>query len=176
MMNVTGQQSNQATRVLPCAAAAAFVGEKLYAINVPENFALLTIAFCAIAALPADVADFSPPIEIDQSCHLLAIDLRGSISKLLFKCLFQDRDIAVLTKYERHDQPVIASADLAVGTVIAEKCLAAPTGYIRRSPGERCGFALNNGRQMAHVAGCDQFALADRLNCASYGNAIHNDH
>src|SRR6476646_7349658 len=104
---------------------------------------------------------------------MATIDLRRSEAEFFFKSLFEHADIAVLTKNKRNNQPIIASADLAVRAAIAEERLALPLGNVWWQPLWIRRFFVERGCFVANISSGEQLACANWLDRFGDGNAVH---
>src|SRR5205085_1785214 len=133
MMNVSSQQAGKVPGICAGAAAAAFMSEKLDAVKVGKNLALLT-AIVSLAAPILKKAAAARPMSPDQIGYLTPVDLRRRISQLFFKRLFQDSGVSVFAEHQRNHQPVIARSHLAIRAVVSEDRRLLPARDIRRGP------------------------------------------
>src|ERR1700746_1367345 len=62
-------------------------------------------------------------IQSGELGNLTVVDLRGRKAQFLFECLLEDLNVAVFAKDQRHHQPIIPSANLAVCSSITVKSL-----------------------------------------------------
>jgi hypothetical protein len=119
MVDVTGKQTAQRLRVLARAAATALVGKKANAVEVLEDTLRARMRSRLRPLVPIRLLLNEPP-------HVLAITVRAAVTQFLFQRLSHPIDVAVLAEYERHHQPVIARAHLAIRAVIAQKAALSP--------------------------------------------------
>ena len=73
-----------------------------------------------------DLPQFAFPVSLCQFRHLTPIGLRRGEPQFLFEGLFQNLDVFVFAKYQRHHDPVIARADLPIGAAKSEKGFVLP--------------------------------------------------
>src|SRR4029077_6853197 len=113
-------------------------------------------------------------IQLRQICNLLTVNLRRSVSQSFVEGLAQDVDVAVFTKNERHNQPVIARAYLSIRASVAEKGAGLPSGNIRRMPRIVFRFLMKVRGLVPNVASSNDLAFANRLCRLADHHAVHN--
>src|SRR5205823_13173770 len=112
------------------------------AIDVREKPRRLRAAGCFNKRSRRDAINLACPIKVCEIAHKLLVTLRASKAEFFLQCALQNGEIPVFAKDERKNDPVIASADLAVGAAIAKKRPGRPAGDVRRSPIQRLIAAL----------------------------------
>src|SRR6185312_3081609 len=144
MVQVAGNQSTEIARVFAGAATSSFMGEELHAIDVFEESACLLVSIFRSLLVILDGIDAAFAIEARKICDLLTIDLWRRISESLVEGLAQHIDVAVFAEDERHDQPAVTRAHLAVGAAITLECAILP----RRDVGSMPGVAARLGMEL----------------------------
>jgi len=120
-----------------------------------------------------DFVNAALAIELRQFRNLLPVDLRRGKPQLLLKSPLQRRDISVFAEDERHNQPIIPCADLAIFAQVSEELPLFPPRDIRGSPAEFASFFAKGGSLVFHVPARKKRAAADRLYRFSYNDSVH---
>src|SRR3954468_1170344 len=119
MMNVARQQPAQIIGILTGSTAAAFMQKESDAINILKDSLLGGRRRLLRDPMISRWSQFLFAIESGKFRNLAPVQLRSGKSKLFFESLFQHLNILVFAENQRHDEPVIARANLTIGPFIA---------------------------------------------------------
>ena len=95
-------------------------------VNVGEESPLPHRQLVLCGWLPRHLRQLVFTIEFRQLRDLTSVELGRGKSQLLLKCLLQNLNVFVLAKNQRHDEPVISRAHLAIRSLISAKRYVAP--------------------------------------------------
>src|SRR5690349_20248948 len=104
--------------ILARAATTTLVHQKLDAIDILKNRSLGRNTRVVVRCSLINLVQPSLLVECDHLGDLSPVHLGRSKSQFLFERLLQSLDVAVLAEDQRHYQPVVAGADLAIRSVI----------------------------------------------------------
>ena len=172
VVDVAGEDARQVATVFASAAAAAFVPQKFYSVDISKQF----WSVCAGLRRELDIFQLGRlafAIETNEFGNLAAIDLRESEAEFFLEGLFQDGEVAVFAEDERNDQPMIAGADLSIAAVIAEEAAILPFGNVRCMPLGASGAGVEIGGRVTNVARRKEIAAMNRLGGGADEKTVH---
>src|ERR1700682_5777666 len=153
MMNVAGQQPAQICRVLMRAAAAAFVHEKFYAVDVAKYSRGSRWGFVFGERNAAKVLALALSIQAHHFRHLAAIDLRSGKAQLFLKSLLQDGPVAGFAEHKGKRDTIVPRATLPTRSFVPKKCFFPPARDIGRRPPWGCISIVKCSGSVAEIAG-----------------------
>ena len=136
MIDVAGYQPAKVVGIFSRAAATTLVQKESDAVHILENFLRrwgFSIA-CRVHGLELRASSLS--VMPGQFRDLLAIHWRPFETQFLIKCLLEIENIPVLTKHQRHDNPIIPSPHLPVWPLITQEFMYLPAADVWRGPAE----------------------------------------
>src|SRR5258708_18457586 len=152
MMNVSRNQPAKIPGIFPRSSATALMKQKTHAVHVFEYFRTLRARRLSRQLPRLDLFRAAIRIEPCQLRHLPPINLRSRETEFFFEGLLQHPDVAVFAEHQRHHDPIISRAHLAIGSTISQKFPMLPSRYVRRSPAELFRFLLKRRRLVVDVA------------------------
>src|ERR1700687_3681224 len=173
MMEITRNQPAEIVAIFSSSPASALMHEEFDAIDILENPRLGADLHICFRPLPIDLIQLALLVESDQFSDLPPVNLRRSKAQLLFKRLFQDFNIAVLAENQRHHQPIISGANLAVSPVITEERATLPMRDVGRSPIVLNRLFVEGQGIVPNVASVEHRAFLDRFRGLSNKDTIH---
>ena len=110
----------------------------------------------------------------DEFGDLTAVGLRRGEAQFFLERLLQDLNIFVLAEDEGNNQPVVASADLTVGSAVSEESFLLPARHIGWGPGIWFRLLAERRGLMLYVADGQEFSRRDRLTRFSNHDTVHH--
>src|SRR5271154_7469809 len=134
MIDITREESAKIARVFPRSAATRFVHQKLDSVHIRKHFLENRFAGHRRKVVIAKLFRLSVSIQPHQLRNLMAMNLWSNKSEFFLECLLQHTEIAVFTKNEWQNNPMVSRADPAVRAHIALKGFLGPLADIRWRP------------------------------------------
>ena len=172
-MDVAGDQSTQIVGVLTRTAAATLMQQEANPVHVLEDAGTPGTSGRLSRNVSSDL--FPPPffIKARQLFDLLTVDLWGGKPEFFFEGLFQDRDIAVLAKDQRHNNPIVSGADLAIASPVSEEMSSPPPRNVRRLPRPLGRIHAKWRGVVTSISGGQKLAAAYGFDHFSHNYAVH---